>query len=60
MFIQNPQHPSLQFKRVQGLEATYSVRIGMQYRALAKMNEDSDLVWYWIGPHAEYNKKLKE
>ena len=33
----------------------YSVRIGLEYRALAVMNRDR-VVWYWIGSHSEYDR----
>lgn len=48
----DPAHPSLQFKEVAGL---WSVRVGLHYRAVA-YREGSDLFWFWIGSHAEYDK----
>lgn len=45
-------HNSLQFKKVGPL---WSVRVGLHYRALATEAAD-DLVWFWIGSHAEYDK----
>jgi len=48
----NPSHPSLHFKKVGKYRA---VRIGLQYRALAVETGD-DLLWFWIGPHSEYDK----
>lgn len=48
---ENPQHPSLQFKRVGRF---WSVRVGLRYRALA-VETDGDLVWFWIGSHADYD-----
>jgi hypothetical protein len=47
---QDPHHPSLHFKRVGDF---WSVRVGAHYRALA-VERGSDLVWFWIGTHAEY------
>ena len=47
----NPQHPSLQFKRVGRFR---SARVGNRYRALA-VEVDADLLWFWIGSHAEYD-----
>ena len=35
----------------------WSVRVGLHYRALA-VEEESNLVWFWIGPHADYDKLL--
>jgi hypothetical protein len=51
---QNPQHPSLQFKKVGRL---WSVRVGLRYRALAA-ETDGDLVWFWIGSHADYDAMI--
>jgi hypothetical protein len=48
---ENPRHPSLQYKPVGRFR---SVRVGSRYRALAAP-ADGDLVWFWIGSHADYN-----
>jgi hypothetical protein len=48
----DPQHPSLHFKKTGRF---WSVRIGLHYRALAVRHE-SGVVWFWIGPHAEYDR----
>jgi hypothetical protein len=45
VFQNNPAHPSLQFKKLQGEENIYSVRIGL-----------NRVVWYWIGSHSEYDR----
>jgi hypothetical protein len=50
----NPNHGSLHFKKIGVL---WSVRVGLHYRALATEVGD-DLVWFWIGSHAEYDKLL--
>jgi hypothetical protein len=34
-----------------------SVRVGLHYRALAA-ESGSDLVWFWIGTHAEYDQLI--
>jgi hypothetical protein len=57
LFRQNPQHPSLRFKQVHPEPPIYSARISSQYRALAVVDGD-DLVWFWIGSHADYDKLL--
>ena len=51
---QNPKHPSLHFKKVGRF---WSVRVGLHYRALAVDNND-ELVWFWIGSHAKYDELL--
>lgn len=52
---ENPHYPSLHFKKVGKL---WSVRIGSNYRALA-IKVESDLVWFWIGSHDEYDRLLQ-
>lgn len=51
----NPKHRSLHFKQIGAL---WSVRVGLHYRALATAVAD-DLVWFWIGSHAEYDRLLE-
>ncbi|MGA2032633.1 MAG: hypothetical protein ABSG68_10275 [Thermoguttaceae bacterium] len=48
----DPSHPSLHFKKVGRF---WSVRVGLHYRALA-VESGIDLVWVWIGSHAEYDR----
>jgi hypothetical protein len=52
---QNPQHPSLHFKKTGRF---WSVRVGLRYRALA-VEADDALVWFWIGSHADYDALLR-
>ena len=52
---ENPHHPSLKFKKV---GRYWSVRVGLHYRALAVENGD-DLVWFWIGSHAQYDALIR-
>jgi hypothetical protein len=49
------RHKSLHFKKV---HAFHSVRVGLHYRALGIDAEDQDIVWFWIGSHAEYDALL--
>jgi hypothetical protein len=48
----NPWHPSLRLKKV---NAFWSARIGLRYRALAKDRAEG-LVWFWIGLHDRYEE----
>ena len=57
IFQANPAHPSLQFKRVEGEDDIYSVRVGLGYRALGVLKKDR-IVWYWIGSHSEYDRLI--
>lgn len=50
----NASHPSLHFKRIHGGEALYSVRVGLGWRALGQLEENT-MNWFWIGSHAEYD-----
>nr|WP_281517551.1 hypothetical protein [Ferranicluibacter rubi] len=50
----DPFHPSLHLKQVGRF---WSVRVGSSWRALAVRNGE-DLVWFWIGSHADYDKLL--
>ena len=50
----NPSHPSLRVKKVGRF---WSVRIGRGYRALA-VARGEDLVWFWIGSHADYDRLI--
>ena len=55
LFHDNPAHPGLQFKKLEGEENIYSARIGLGYRALAVM-KGVRVIWYWIGSHADYDR----
>ena len=50
----DPSHPSLHLKSVGRF---WSARVGLRYRALAVRN-GGDLVWFWIGSHADYDRLL--
>lgn len=54
---ENPNHPSLQFKRVDEEEPIYSARINDNYRVLGILEEDT-VIWYWVGDHDEYERLL--
>ena len=54
LFRKDPHHPSLRFKKVEEETNTFSVRVGLGYRALGVM-KGSTIVWFWIGSHAEYD-----
>lgn len=57
LFEVNPQHPSLQFKKVHAKLPIYSARINLNHRAVG-IREGEDIIWFWIGPHNEYEKVL--
>ena len=55
----NPKHPGLHFKQVGKNHRVYSVRIGIGWRAMGVVQNDS-IIWFWVGSHAEYNHILKK
>ena len=57
-FEANPNHPSLDFKRVSRRRPVYSARVSGSYRAVGVMSEGA-IVWFWIGHHDEYDRLLR-
>ncbi len=55
LWLKDPAHPSLRFKKVS--RDVWSVRINDSYRALGRRPDD-DIIWFWIGSHAEYDQML--
>jgi len=55
----DPFHPSLEFKRVHPTIDVYSVRIGLNWRALG-IRKKEIIVWFWIGSHEDYNKLVSQ
>jgi hypothetical protein len=53
----DPRHPSLHLKRIGRF---WSVRVGLRHRALAVQPSEDELVWVWIGTHAQYDQLLKQ
>ena len=51
-----PRHPSLHFKRIGRF---WSARVGLRFRALAVEGVGDDLIWVWIGSHADYDQLLR-
>lgn len=51
----NPHHPALHFKQAARF---CSVRVGRSWQALGVADGD-DIVWFWIGSHADYDKLVK-
>ena len=55
----NPQHPSLRFKKIHAAEEIWSARITNNYRAVGIMKGER-MIWFWIGSHADYDKLLRK
>jgi hypothetical protein len=53
----DPMHPSLHYKSIAGRENLVSARIGRGWRVVGA-REGELVVWFWIGPHHEYEKVI--
>lgn len=58
LFMQDPYHPGLRFKRIHSTRPIFSIRVSLHYRALG-IAEESEITWFWIGSHSDYDKLLK-
>ena len=56
-FKENPNHPSLRFKKVHPELPIYSARVSKNYRAVGQLDEGT-IIWFWIGSHSEYDRLL--
>jgi hypothetical protein len=52
----DPQHPSLHLKKIGDM---WSVRAGLQYRALGTDVGNEEVLWFWIGSHADYDRFIE-
>jgi hypothetical protein len=57
LWRENPNHPSLHFKKLAGASTRFSVRVGNHYRAIGH-TAAGGVEWVWIGTHEDYNKIL--
>ena len=55
LWRRNPNHPSLRFRRLQGSEDRFSIRVGDHYRAIGRLAGEK-MIWVWIGTHSEYDR----
>ncbi len=56
-FRANPAHPSLHLERLRGSSRAWSVRVTLDYRAVALRRGD-DWTWIWIGSHKEFDHRF--
>jgi hypothetical protein len=54
-FEADPSHPSLHFKKLQGYDHVWSVRVTLDLRAVGERDGDT-IEWAWIGTHAEFDQ----
>ncbi|MFC1976157.1 hypothetical protein ACFLXQ_07145 [Chloroflexota bacterium] len=59
IFRRDHHHPSLRFKQIHPTRPIYSARISIEYRALG-IREGDEIIWFWIGSHADYDKLLSQ
>jgi mRNA-degrading endonuclease RelE of RelBE toxin-antitoxin system len=57
LFKADPFHPGLQFKRLHATLPLWSVRVTDSYRAVG-IRSDEEIVWFFIGTHADYDRLL--
>ena len=57
LFAENPEHPSLRFKKLHGAHPYWSVRFGSGYRAVCRREGDK-ADWIWIGTHQDFDKAI--
>ena len=55
LWRRNPNHPSLRFRRLQGSEDRFSIRVGDHYRAIGRRAGEK-MIWVWIGAHSDYDR----
>jgi hypothetical protein len=53
-----PNHPSLHFKRAHMVELIYSLRVSRNHRALG-LREGDTVTWFGIGPHADCDRLVR-
>lgn len=55
LWMDNPFHPSLQFKCIDSQERVWSARATRSVRAIGVLDGDT-VTWFWIGRHDEYER----
>ena len=59
LWSNNPDHPSLRFKKIHIKLPIYSVRIDIDWRVVGILDGD-EVVWFWVGSHAAYEQLLRQ
>jgi hypothetical protein len=57
LFLKDPGHPSLRFKKLSGRGDFWSVRVNEQYRAVG-LRSGEMIEWFWIGTHNDFDKSF--
>ncbi len=56
-FQDDPRHPSLHLKKLQGFDNVWSARVTRSYRAVG-IREQRFWTWFWIGSHADFDAQF--
>jgi plasmid maintenance system killer protein len=56
-FREDQAHPSLHLERLRSDSRAWSVRVTLNYRAVA-YRRGEDWVWIWIGNHRDFDKEF--
>ena len=54
LFVENPAHNSLFFKKLSGHADLWSARVNLNVRAVAQRHGEV-VTWVWIGTHKEFD-----
>lgn len=57
LFLQDPSHNSLRFKKLGGHDNLWSVRVTISIRAVGHRDGET-IYWVWIGSHNEFDSKF--
>ena len=57
LLAENPRHPSLQTRPIQGVPGIYEARVDIDYRMTYERDKDDTLVLRVVGKHDEALKK---
>ncbi|WP_246844333.1 hypothetical protein [Hydrocoleum sp. CS-953] len=49
----------MQFKKIHPVQPIYSVRIGLNWRAVG-IKDSNTIIWFWIGSHSDYNQLISQ
>ena len=55
LFLTDPAHPSLRFKKLNGPGNFWSVRFGGGYRAVCE-RQGENVQWLWVGTRQDFGK----
>ncbi|NEP90717.1 MAG: hypothetical protein F6K18_30060 [Okeania sp. SIO2C2] len=59
LWQKDPYNSSLQFKKIHPIKPIYSVRIGLNWRAVG-IKDSNTIIWFWIGSHSDYNQLISQ